>query len=359
MKKKLFSFALCMALLFSFTVCASADFSSADSTNLNNIEREITDNRYAGSYTLRGFLYALFYGLGYTTEGSTDTLKSNIATLIDRVSGVATRIVELQDLTTTTNATISTSNGFLNSLVEGLSQFYGRNHDDISSFQSLLNKRFSNGLYYNDPSLADPYIVAYYTPSTGSYSSSNIAWGDFIGQVYLSLTTDGVLYTDKFPYRRSLYGLISQMQQVLASDDDLALKKDNKANEDAATDAFLNGSSSKTSLGASDFGNLKDIGGSFNDLSSLNGQASVGSFTSGLSSADEVGQGWFSEATRASLDAVTPSNSRAARSLSRSFNSSAYSVSSDVAPVRLAPAPDTYNMSGFEENYAWLWGDAS
>ena len=78
------------------------------------------------------------------------------------------------------------------------------------------------------------------------------------------------------------------MQQVLASDDDLQLKKDNKANEDAATDAFVNGNSSKTSLGTGDIGNLKDVGGTFNDLTSLNGQSSVSSFLSGLSS--EIGR---------------------------------------------------------------------
>lgn len=199
-------------------------------------------------------------------------------------------------------------------------------------------------------------MADFYNRPSKTYDSFNFSWGEFLGNLYLATTIDRDIYSDAQGYRRTLYGLVSQMQQVLASDDDLQLKKDNKANEEAATDAFVNGSSSKTSLGASDFGNLKNIGGSFNDLSSLNGQASVGSFTSGLSSADEVGQGWFSEATRASLDAVTPSNSRAARSLSRS---SVYSLSPDAVLVRRSPAPDTYNMSGFEENYAWLWGDVS
>lgn len=358
MKKKLASLVLCMALLSSFTVGASAEFSSTDSSNLDNIKRVLTEDRFGGSYSIRGFISDLFYSLGYTSP-ATGTLKSDIAALEDRVSSVVTRIVELQGLSTTTNSTLATSNTYLNSLSEGLSQFYGRNHDDVTDFSSLFDLRFAPYTHSNKPNGTFPYLADFYNRPSKSYESFNFSWGEFLGNLYLATTIDRDIYSDAQGYRRTLYGLVSQMQQVLASDDDLQLKKDNKANEEAATDAFVNGSSSKTSLGASDFGNLKNIGGSFNDLSSLNGQASVGSFTSGLSSADEVGQGWFSEATRASLDAVTPPGSRAARSLSRSFKSSAYSVSSDVAPVRLAPAPDTYHMSGFEENYAWLWGDVS
>ena len=132
------------------------------------------------------------------------------------------------------------------------------------------------------------------------------------------------------------------MQQVLASDDDLQLKNDNKANEEAATDAFVNGSSSQTSLGTGDFGNLKDVGATFNDLTSLNGQSSVSSFLSGLTSADGTGQGWFSEATRASLDAVsTPvTTTQLVQKHWRGEKSLTYSISADTSVnVVLSPAP--------------------
>ena len=129
--------------------------------------------------------------------------------------------------------------------------------------------------------------------------------------------------------------------------------------------ATINGSSSKTSLGTGDIGNLKDVGGTFNDLTSLNGQSSVSSFLSGLSSADGTGQGWFSEATRASLDAVsTPvTTTNLVHKTWRGEKSIIASVSEDSVNSVSSPAYaadlDPYNMSGFEDNYNWLWGDAS
>ena len=110
---------------------------------------------------------------------------------------------------------------------------------------------------------------------------------------------------------------------------------------------------------------MKDVGGSFNDLTSLNGQSSVTSFFNGLTSADGTGQGWFSEATRASLDAVSNPVStanlvyktwRGEKSLVATVSED--SVNSVSSPARVADS-DPYNMSGFEDNYNWLWGDAS
>lgn len=358
MKKKLVSLVFCMALLSSFTVSASAEFDNTDSTNL------FTLTKYCASLyqnaTFRNSTYNNWcYMLG---DALTDIYGVN--------SGLAQRVIEIQSKIDASNQHLGNISSLLGTIDSHIGSGFALNHEDLTSFQSFLNKRFSNALYYNDTSLVDPYIVAYYNSSSGKYVSSNVGWGDFIGQLYLTLTTDGILYTDKFPYRRSLYGLVSQLQQVLASDDDLQLKKDNKANEDAATDAFVNGSSSKTSLGTGDIGNLKDVGGTFNDLTSLNGQSSVSSFLSGLTSADGTGQGWFSEATRASLDAVSSPvlTTKLVQKTWRGEKSLIYSISADTslnvvaspAPAR-APAsdPDPYNMSGFEDNYNWLWGDAS
>lgn len=152
---------------------------------------------------------------------------------------------------------------------------------------------------------------------------------DFLAYMSASLTLDGVVGTIN---QRSLYSRIKQMQEVLASDDDLALAESQKQNREEIEDSFLNGSSGSTSLGASDFGDLSDIGGTVKDSISLNGQASVSSFTSGLAGADESGQGWFSAATRDSLD----------------------SVSSSVSTFSM---DDPYNMSGWYERYAWVEGD--
>lgn len=140
---------------------------------------------------------------------------------------------------------------------------------------------------------------------------------------------------DKSGY--TLYHYVKNLSETLASDDDNALAKSQKANREQIKKDFVSGSSGKTSLGASDFGDLSSIGGTIKDFLSLNGQSSVGGFTSGLADADKQGQGWFSASTRDSLDAVTPSAS--------SRSKRAYG--------------DPYNMSGFAENYAWLFGGVS
>lgn len=361
MKKRFVSLALCMALLSSFTVSASADFTSSDSTTLSNVYSQLTAIRdelgfpqgnysslrravnYIADHMPASSDYStvlsnikdntdLLYQYIKLIEGDTNSITARATEIFNKLNDVYVRQGQMQ-LAITNHL----DSGFSQNHSD-LTSFSSRNHDDLQYiFNGFFSKQESVLGYIN----GQPY-----------YSPSGLAYA--IGRTWFNLSTDG---TDAWLGERTLYSRLKQLQEVLASDDDLQLKKDNKANEDAATDGFVNGTSSKTSLGAGDFSNLKDIGGSFNDLSSLNGQSSVGSFTSGLSSADEVGQGWFSEATRASLDAVTPSNSLSTRSLSPS-RSSAYSLSSDTS-VRRAPASDPYHMNGFEDNYAWLWGDVS
>lgn len=352
MKKKLVSLVLCLALSFSFTVSASAytiddlykqvtaikdelGYPQGNYSSLRRAINYIADN-LPTSYNYTTVLSNikdntdLLYQYIKLIEGDTNSITARATEIFNKLNDVYLRQGQMQ--LAITNHIDSAS---------------AQNHSDLTSFSSQNHSDLSllfNGFF------ANPNITL---GVAGDQSvSSPISFARSLAHMWFDIEYDGI---SGWSNERTLYSRLKQLQEVLASDDDLQLKKDNKANEEAATDAFVNGSSSKTSLGASDFVNLKDIGGSFNDLSSLNGQASVGSFTSGLSSADEVGQGWFSEATRASLDAVTPPNSRASRSLSRS---SAYAISPDAFVWR-APAPDTYHMEGFDQNYAWLWGDAS
>lgn len=358
MKKKFVSLALCMALLSSFTVFASAEFDNTDSSNLFTLTK----------YTASLFQNARFRNSTYNNwcymlgDALTDIYNVN--------SGLVQRIIEIQSKFDASNQHLGTISSSLGTIDSHIGSGFQLNHDDLTAFQQLFDTRFSSYHHGNNPDGVFPYNANYYDNASSSYQNFNFSWGEFLGNSYLSLTKDVSLFADGTGYRRSLYGLISQLQQVLASDDDLALKNDNKANEDAATDAFVNGSSSKTSLGTGDIGNLKDVGGTFNDLTSLNGQSSVSSFLSGLTSADGSGQGWFSEATRASLDAVSaPVNTtRLVRKTWRGEKSLTYSISEDTSVnVVRSPAPsrapavdsDPYNMSGFEDNYNWLWGDAS
>lgn len=362
MKKKLVSLVLCMVLLSSFTLSASAEFDNTDSSNLFTLTK----------YTASLFQNASFRNSTYNNwcymlgDALTDIYNVN--------SGLVQRVIEIQSKVDASNQHLGTISSFLGTIDSHIGSAADLNHSDLTAFQQLFNIRFSNKQHSNAGGDLTPFVYAadFYDPSS-TYDFRYFSWGEFLGSSYLALTKDVQLYADDLGYRRTLYGLISQLQQVLASDDDLQLKNDNKANEDAATDAFINGSSSQTSLGTGDIGNLKDVGCTFNDLTSLNGQSSVTSFLNGLTSADGTGQGWFSEATRASLDAVSPvpTNKVRAYDVYRGERSSTYVILPDVSlvspamysePVDVASSvspDDPYNMSGFEDNYNWLWGDAS
>ncbi len=358
MKKMFVAVVLCIALLSSFTVSASAEFDNTDSSNLFTLTK----------YTASLFQNATFRNSTYNNWCY--MLGDALTDIYNLDSGLVQRVIEIQSNIDASNQHLGTISSSLGMIDSHIGSGFELTHSDLTAFQQLFDTRFASYQHSNNPDGFFPYFVDYYDASSSSFKNFAFSWGEYLGNAYLSLSKDVSIYSDGTGYRRTLYGLISQLQQVLASDDDLKLKNDNKANEDAATDAFVNGNSSKTSLGTGDFGNLKDVGGSFNDLTSLNGQSSVSSFLNGLTSADGTGQGWFSEATRASLDAVsTPvTTTRLVQKHWRGEKSLTYSISEDTSVnVVSSPAPsfasaadsDPYNMSGFEDNYNWLWGDAS
>ena len=364
MKKKFVSLVLCMALLSSFTLSASAEFDNTDSSNLFTLTK----------YTASLFQNATFRNSTYNNwcymlgDALTDIYNVN--------SGLVQRVIEIQSKLDVSNQHLGIISSSLGTIDSHIGSGFELNHNDLTSFASQNHSDLSSLLSFFDETFTTRYLGPQseysYAYRFQLYDYDNdvfYRWytlGGLIDRYFSNFTCD----TPIFSGRPSLYGAVHQLQQVLATDDDLQLKKDNKANEDAATDAFVNGNSSKTSLGAGDIGNLKDVGGSFNDLTSLNGQSSVTSFLNGLTLADGTGQGWFSEATRASLDAVsTPvTTTRLVQKHWRGEKSLTYSISADTsvnvvaspAPAR-APAadPDPYNMAGFEDNYNWLWGDAS
>lgn len=363
MKKTFVAVVLCMALLSSFTVSASAEFDNTDSSNL------FTLTKYCASLyqnaTFRNSTYNNWcYMLG---DALTDIYNVN--------SGLVQRVIEIQSKIDVSNQHLGTISSSLGTIDSHIGSGFELNHNDLTSFAAQNHSDFSSLLTF-----FDEIFTTQYSGPESEYSNAYrfylfdydsgkarkwLSLGGLIDTINANFTSDSGFFSSP-----TLYKLVHQLQQVLASDDDLQLKKDNKANEEAATDAFVNGTSSKTSLGTGDIGNLKDVGGTFNDLTSLNGQSSVSSFLSGLTSADGTGQGWFSEATRASLDSVsTPvTTTRLVQKHWRGEKSLIYSISDDTSVnVVASPAPacapvadpDPYNMSGFEDNYNWLWGDAS
>ena len=349
MKKTFVAVVFCMALLSSFTLSASAEFDNIDSSNLATLTKYCSSLWQGANF--RNFSYNNWcYMLG---DALTDIYNVN--------SGLVQRVIEIQSKIDASNQHLGTISSSLRMIDSHIGSAADLNHSDFTTLlQTFATTGVSSALQSGD---------SRYRLYTSDGSKWFYSWDVVITHLMLALTNDQISVLGD----RSLYGRIKQLQEVLASDDDLALKNDNKANEDAATDAFVNGSSSQTSLGPSDFGNLKDVGGSFNDLTSLNGQSSVSSFLNGLTSADGSGQGWFSEATRASLDAVSPAPSNKVRAYDvyRGERSSTYVILPDVSlvspdmysepedVVSSVSSDDPYNMSGFEDNYNWLWGDAS
>lgn len=380
MKKTFVAVVLCMALLSSFTVSASA-------YDVNDIYNQVTDIRNELGYP-QGNWSSLRRAVNYIADhmpgspkdystvlanimSNSDSLVSSLSDLYSVNSGLVQRVIEIQSKIDISNQHLGTISSSLGTIDSHIGSGFQLNHDDLTSFAAQNHSDFD----YLFNSVLDPVLRGSSTTQTDSFrypirlpdsTFIYLTWGNWLLYFFENLIRD-----DNTPSgERSLYGRIKQLQLVLASDDDLLLKNDNKANEDAATDAFVNGSSSKTSLGTGDIGNLKDVGGTFNDLASLNGQSSVSSFLSGLTSADGSGQGWFSEATRSSLDAVSSpvTTTRLVRKTWRGEKSLTYSISEDTSVnVVLSPVParapasdsDPYNMSGFADNYNWLWGDAS
>lgn len=380
MKKTFVAVVLCMALLSSFTVSASA-------YDVNDIYNQVTAIRNELGYP-QGNWSSLRRAVNYIADhmpdsspnystvlsniySNTSSISSTLSDLYGVNSGLVQRVIEIQSKIDVSNQHLGAISSSLGTIDSHISSGFELNHNDLTSFATQNHSDFD----YLFNTVLDPFLRGSSPTNDGSFryplrfsdgSIIYVTWGNWLLALMQNLTLD----IGNSVGGRSLYGLVSQLQQVLASHDDLQLKKDNKANEEAATDAFVNGSSSNTSLGPGDFGNLKDVGGTFNDLTSLNGQSSVTSFLNGLTSADGTGQGWFSEATRASLDAVsTPvTTTRLVQKTWRGEKSLTYSISADTSVnVVASPAPagapaadpDPYNMSGFEDNYNWLWGDVS
>lgn len=167
---------------------------------------------------------------------------------------------------------------------------------------------------------------------SGSYASADGALAEIHGQLAFESFSPSGFDGQSF---KTVYGHLANLSDTLASDQDKVIRDSQNDNVSQVQQDFVSGSSSGTSLGKSDFGSLSSVGSTAKDIASLNGQASVGSFTDGLTAADTQGQGWFSETTRSALDAVT----------------------SPVAEISFDD-PDPYNMGNFAENYNWVFGGA-
>ncbi len=269
------------------------------------------------------------------TSKNTGTLLSYIVSIKDLVSNSYDKLFDIKrntdylpNISNNTNdakSLLSDAKSFLNQI-----ELNTRNRAWTSDQATSVTSNSSTLLEL----LTTNQCIPYFTDGT------NVAtfWNPYLYNIGLLSSTflydSTTFWNGNMP---SFYGLVHRLQQTLASDDDIALAEVQKPNREQIEQDFVSGSSGKTSLGASDFGDLSSVGGSVKDSISLNGQSSISGFTGGLSDADEVGQGWFSSSTRDALDTVSPP------------------PSSSSSRARRAP-DDTYNMAGFAEHYSWLYG---
>lgn len=300
------------ASLYPVTPSATGDgWSSADSSRLRDIWQALTDSSSGNSGSIA---YCVWWIWNYLK----DDIRSALGSIQQNTLATASRILDSNSLL-----------GSINNSVNGINGYATEN--TLSSFSSAFASFF--GIWkYNYDDNTWPVSVS----PDGTEVKTN--WKTYYLNMLRNLTYDTGLYSDSLTLR----GMVKRLQETLASDDDRQLAENYKENREQAEKDFLSGKSGKTSLGKDDFGSLSGVGGTFKDITSLNGQASIGSFTDGLSSANETGQGWFSQATKDALDSVSDSSS----------NVSTFSADGDYMED-----VDIYNMSGFEDHYAWLWGD--
>lgn len=315
------------ASLYPVTPSATGDgWSSSDSDRLRDIWQALTDSSSGHSGSIA---YCIWWIWNYLK----DDIRSSLGN-IDRNSSVtASRILDSNSLLGSINTAVSGINGFA-----------------TESSLSKLVGTFSTAKYDIGPKYADfgDFLYSVF----GGYSTafpivSNVRGGfnAVLGNISSALSDTGTqVYASS---NLTLYQMVKFLQETLASEDDRQLSENYKDNREQAEQDFLSGQSGKTSLGKDDFGSLSSVGGTFKDTISLNGQSSLSDLTSGLSDADSAGQGWFSQATKDSLDSVSGSGS----------SESTVSTFSDDGLSSVDVDPDPYHMQGFEDNYAWLWGD--
>ena len=269
-----------------------------------------------------------------TTKSYVYDIKTSAASLDTSNSNILNKITAIADSSLLSTSGISTEEK-QNTMIT--------NQGTISTKLDILSKLATNEyLQFYAESLASSKNAGFSTSNTGGLSTNFMfAFGlSQLGQIFTNTDASftnykpgvGVVsYSFKTPY-----GLLKNLSDTLASDEYKEIHESQNDNVDQVKQDFISGSSGGTSLGKSDFGDLSTAGSTAKDLASLNGQASINKFTDGLTDANTSGMGWFSADTKSALD----------------------SVSSSLGTQSCASARDSdpYNMSGFSDNYNWLFG---
>lgn len=385
MKKRLTSFLLVLALSFSLSLPAfavddmdyyslppvggvepstaglspvnPAEFSNDDSRTLTRIY-ELIQYLYLSpaswqSNSVIGFLEKIYdrlpYNLGTNfalqggdgTNAILDGIRGWVMQIYNYLSSdnISGNLGNIQRNTLATADRISSSNSLLGSINDAVSGIDGyATETSLSSFLTRFNQNFGLDSYKSPNQQGQYQYFLGWTSENGSVYGS---WGRLLEEVIRYFGRDDTtLYNT-----RTLYGIVAQLQDVLASDDDKALADSQKPNREQVEKDFLSGESGTTSLGPGDFSNASQVGGVLTDTFNMGGAAKVSDFLSGFGSAGTDSQSWFSQTTANNLNAVEAGD-----------GTQGVSTFSDDGETMVDVDPDPYNMASIFERYDWLEG---
>ena len=318
----------CIAFVFALVVCVGSCFALSPVSSIDN-SLDSVPSASVGDYMLDAVSYAVT-SAGWTntdhewlneirialTQSSTGSIRGSIISLLSNSDKIFSKLIDIKSSTDYLQNINNNSNTVVSNGSDILSLLNRSNLDKLAKDTTL-----SSGLLKSD---GYPLIASV---------NDQLSW--LLPRISNWMSVDG--NNPDEPFSPTLYHFVKNLSDVLASDEDRALAEANAVNRQQVEQNFVSGSSGKTSLGASDFGDLSSVGGSVKDSISLNGQSSISGFTGGLSDSDQAGQGEFSAETRDALDSVSSSSSYG---LKREKGNS-----------------DIYNMAGFSDHYSWLYGD--
>ena len=324
----------CIAFVLALFVCVGSCFALSPVDNTDN-SLDSAPAATVGDYMLDAVSYAVS-SAGWTdtdhdwlnqirlalTQSNTGSIRGYLQSLDSDSDRILSKLVDIKSSTDY----LQNINNNGNSVVSLL-----RSDLKGSDILSLLNNSHLDNLA-KDSTLSSGLLNADGYPLIASVNDQ-LSW--LLPRISSWFAYDG--NNPDEPFSPTIYHFVKNLSDTLASDDDRVLAESQAANREQVEQNFVSGSSGKTSLGSSDFGDLSSVGGSVKDSLSLNGQSSISGFTGGLSDSDEAGQGWFSAQTRDALDSVS------------SFSS--YGLKREKGNS------DIYNMAGFSDHYSWVYGD--
>lgn len=350
--KKIISITIALCLILSsFSLCfaATADWSTTDQQNLQNISNRLYYNNYSAAY----YLYQLVSHMS-TIEGYIDQIESflqygghNITYWVNAISTwmspILTAIQDIPDISEKgllyDHPNLSgTQIPYLEDIDKGIANYYFRsatynsesarfnnhqalldNYNGTYSFRHLNVDGSSGTASYNwyqgSPigNLAlllkenvNSLAIGFATLQNNSLNTQNVInWGNNSNSTFNPTSSiDGI-----YKYLSSIQAPVARLSYVLASDADIEAREYATANQNAVVDNFID-SNGSGSVSPSDFSSMAGASDSVKD-----------NFNTGYSSSNvwdifnSDHYGWFSQECADSLD-TTSSNTRCLKSSS-------------------------------------------